>query len=149
MIIINNNKGNMKGGSLVKLSLLDKTLKKYVLGHLGFFCLWWRVMVLTETFQVFMMFRWFQDYSLSIYLRKEAGRKEWGVQKKKKKKETTSQAVRCGLHLSLLQQRSCSAEFPAAVELNGGCSMYVAVTKVRCGAQGLSTTSLDCTQRSL
>lgn len=37
MIKINNNKGAMKGGSLVKLSLLDKTRKKYVLGHLGYF----------------------------------------------------------------------------------------------------------------
>lgn len=37
MTIISNNKGNMKGGSLVKLSLLDKTVNKYVLGHLGYF----------------------------------------------------------------------------------------------------------------
>lgn len=57
MFIINNNKGNMKGGSLVKLSLLDKTVKKYVLGHLGYFCLVVMLRVLTEAFQVFVMFR--------------------------------------------------------------------------------------------
>ena len=56
MIIINNNKGNMKGGSLVKLSLLDKTIKKYVLGRLGYFRLVVTLRVLTELFQVFMMF---------------------------------------------------------------------------------------------
>jgi len=46
----------MKGGSLVKLSLLDKTIKKYVLGRLGYFRLVVTLRVLTELFQVFMMF---------------------------------------------------------------------------------------------
>lgn len=106
-------------------------LKKYVLGHLGYFCLVVMLRVLTKTFQVFMMFRWFQDYSLCNSLRKEAGRKEWGVKKKKKEK-----AIRCGLHLSLLQQWSC-------------CFIYASITKVRCDAQGLNTNSQDHIQSRL
>lgn len=135
MIIINNNKGAKKGGSLVKLSLLDKTRKKYVLGHLGYF---WLVMlrVLAETFQVFMMFWWFQGYSWSASLRKEAGRKEQGVKRKGMKEQWG---------VDWMWAHPSTSRDPAARYFQQlCCKMEVApfnaaVTKVRYEVQGLNT----------
>lgn len=135
MIIINNNKGAMKGGSLVKLILLDKTRKKYVLGHLGYF---WLVMVrvLAEAFQVFMMFWWFQGYSLSVSVRKKAGRKEQGVKRKRMKEQWG---------VDWVWAHSSTSRDPAALCFQQLCSrMEVApfnasVTKVWCEVQGVNT----------
>lgn len=125
---------NYEGWIPCKTHLLDKTKKKYVLVHLGYF---WLIMlrVLTETFQVFMMFWWFQSYSLNVSERKEAGRKEQGVKRRRMKEQWGAGWV---------WAHSCPSSGPAALHFQQLCSKKevapsnASVTEVRCEVQGVN-----------
>lgn len=104
MITINNTKGNMNGGSLIKLNLLDKITRKYVLGHLWYFCLV-MLRVLTETFQVYDV-KMILGLFIEISLKREAERKEQRVKEKKKKKDIRFIIIK--LSLAVILQHSAS-----------------------------------------